>query len=191
MKSAHDLAHQRRRHETVDKIPLQGVVCLLTTGGLIRVGRPAHRVANRQPMEIIGGHAPHREPSTEANRTRTLRAGCEHDVVQPWLPVVIMPRARWLGNVGIPLSRPTRDNAPPSGHAAAEEWPRGGGTLERGITPLHTRRRPHTGHRSGWSSPRWLHAVCQSRTAALTTGPCPNCSRHRSNAAHLLGAYSP
>jgi hypothetical protein len=29
MKSAHDLGRQRRWHERVDKIPLQGVVCLL------------------------------------------------------------------------------------------------------------------------------------------------------------------
>src|SRR2546425_13291574 len=85
-----------------------------------------------------------------ANRTRTPGNCCEHEVVQRWLAVVIMPRARCLCNAGIPLYRRTIDNAPPSVHAAAsEELPRGGGTLECRMTPMHMSRHPHTGQRSG------------------------------------------
>src|SRR2546425_7988303 len=39
MKSAHASECRHRQHKKVEKIPLTGVVCLLTTGGLIRVRR--------------------------------------------------------------------------------------------------------------------------------------------------------
>jgi hypothetical protein len=37
MKSAHASECRHRQHKKVEKIPLTGVVCLVTTGGLIRV----------------------------------------------------------------------------------------------------------------------------------------------------------
>jgi hypothetical protein len=39
MKSAHSPGRRHRQHKKVDKIPLPGIFCLLTTGGLIRVRR--------------------------------------------------------------------------------------------------------------------------------------------------------
>src|SRR5207245_5737764 len=66
MKSAHASECRHRQHKKVEKIPLTGVVCLLTTGGLIRVrwdricadGSPAGPLGLPQPTKDHEGTAP-------------------------------------------------------------------------------------------------------------------------------------
>jgi hypothetical protein len=112
-----------------------------------------------------------------------------------WPPESSRARLRAVASGSLAVARHTTPLAGCSlrdgRHAARSFEGARGGAPPRGMTPVHTTRWPHIGHRSGWRSPRWAHTVCQSRPGGTSTGGCPRWARQTARASACVGWYSP
>jgi len=140
----------------------------------------------RSHPSITPSHGANRlPPGRSAPKSAGGEAGVERTGMQA--PLGTLHRA-YQSLTGSPPRSPGHS---PLHATCSHSRPAGGGTPTRGMSAVHTRRRPQTGQHSGCVSPRSAHARCHSHGGSASTGPWPRCCRHPASAGPCVWAYRP